>query len=139
MSGRQDTEKKRVVFVCVENSCRSQMAEAFARRLGDGRVEAYSAGSEASGALNPKAVESMREIGYDLARHRSKSLSDLPRIEYDVAVTMGCNDQCPSLRARTRTDWAVPDPKDLPKDEFRVVRETIEAKVRGLLASLCKD
>ena len=86
----------RVVFVCVENSNRSQMAEAFARMVGG--VEAYSAGSRPSGKVNPKAIEAMRELGYDLSVHLSKSQDDLPNVSFDVAVTMGCGDQCPNLR-----------------------------------------
>jgi protein-tyrosine-phosphatase len=126
----------RVVFVCVENSNRSQMAEAFARLHGGGQVEAYSAGSRPSGRINPKAVEAMREVGYDLARHHSKSLAEIPDAEYDVAVTMGCGDECPLLRAKRREDWAIPDPKAMPPDEFRAVRDLIERKVKELLAEL---
>ena len=127
---------KRVLFVCVENSCRSQIAEAVARMHGAGVVEPFSAGSSPSGQVNPKAVESMRELGYDLSRHNSKSISDIPAIEYDVAVTMGCGDACPTVRARKREDWNIPDPKALPPDEFRKVRDLIEQKVKALLASL---
>jgi len=127
---------KRVLFVCVENANRSQMAEAFARRLGQGKVEAYSAGSRPSGRVNPRAVEFMREIGYDLGSHRSKGLPALPDVEFDVVVTMGCGDECPVVRARRREDWAIPDPKQLPPDEFRAVRDLIEKKVRSLLESL---
>src|SRR5205823_12873002 len=93
---------RRVLFVCVENSNRSQMAEAFARRHGGDRVEAHSAGSRPSGKVNPRAVEMMREAGIDLARHRSKSLGELPDVEFDVAVTMGCADACPLVRGRRR-------------------------------------
>jgi arsenate reductase (thioredoxin) len=120
----------RAVFVCVENSNRSQMAEAFARLAG---IEAYSAGSRPSGKVNPKAVESMREVGYDLSSHQSKGLADLPDVEFDVAVTMGCGDQCPNLRAKRREDWQIPDPKELPPDEFRNVRDQIAAKVTDLV------
>src|SRR5438034_9948156 len=88
---------KRVLFVCVENACRSQIAEAFARMHGAGAVEPYSAGSKPSGQVNPKAIASMRELGYDLSRHASKSLSPIPAVEYDLAVTMGCGDACPNV------------------------------------------
>jgi protein-tyrosine-phosphatase len=125
-----------VLFVCVENSCRSQMAEAFARRLGAERVLAESAGSRPSGRVNPRAVEFMREIGYDLAGHSSKSVTDVPDVEYAVAVTMGCGDACPTVRTQRREIWDIPDPKDLPPERFREVRELIETKVRQLLASL---
>jgi arsenate reductase len=127
---------KRVLFVCVENSNRSQMAEAFARIHGADRVEASSAGSQPSGRVNPRAVEFMREIGYDLSQHQSKSLADLPDVEYDVAVTMGCGDRCPLVRAQRREDWAIPDPKELPAGEFRSVRDLIEQKVKALLAEI---
>ena len=127
---------KKVLFVCVENSCRSQIAEAFARLYGKGTIEPYSAGSKPSGQVNPKAIASMRENGYDLSRHRSKSLSEIPAVEYDVAVTMGCGDACPNVRAKQREDWNIPDPKALPPEEFRKVRELIEQKVKALLAKL---
>jgi protein-tyrosine-phosphatase len=127
---------KRVVFVCVENSNRSQMAEAFARIFGEGRVEAYSAGSRPSGRVHPKAVEAMREIGYDLERHRSKGLWELPDVEFDVAVTMGCGDECPALRAKRREDWNIPCPKAMLPEQFRAVRDKIGQKVKALLAGL---
>ena len=127
---------KRVVFVCVENSNRSQMAEAFAHLHGAGQVEAYSAGSRPSGRVNPKAIEAMRELGYDLTRHQSKGLAELVGIDFDVAVTMGCGDECPFITARKRIDWSIPDPRDMPPERFREVRAVIEAKVKELLASL---
>ena len=127
---------QRIVFVCVENSCRSQIAEAFGRMLAGRNVEVYSAGSRPSGRVNPKAIASMREIGYDLATHASKSLDDLPAVEFDYAVTMGCGDECPLLRAKARVDWGIPDPKHLSLEEFRAVRELIAGKVRELLAEL---
>jgi protein-tyrosine-phosphatase len=127
---------KRVVFVCVENSNRSQMAEAFARMYGSERVEAFSAGSQPSGRINPKAVEAMQELGYDLGRHHSKGLSNLPDGEYEYAVTMGCGDSCPTLKARHREDWNIPDPKEMPPEQFRVVRDLIGQKVKELIAKL---
>jgi protein-tyrosine-phosphatase len=136
MTESMTARPKRVLFVCVENSNRSQMAEAFARMHGAGIVEAYSAGSRPSGRVNPKAIEFMRERGYDLATHGSKSLADIPDVEYDAAVTMGCGDECPLVRARRREDWGITDPKNLPPDEFRAVRDQIEQKVKELLATL---
>lgn len=126
----------RVLFVCVENSNRSQMAEAFARIHGQGRVDAFSAGSRPSGKVNPQAIESMAELGYDLAGHRSASLDELPDVEFDAAVTMGCGDACPHVAARRREDWEIPDPKSLPPDEFRGIRDLIGRKVQQLLRSL---
>ena len=128
---------KRVVFVCVENSNRSQMAEAFARIHGGGRVEAHSAGSRPSGRVNPRAVEFMREVGYDLTTHHSKGVADLAGVEFDAVVGMGCGDEgCPLLRARRREEWAIPDPKELPAEQYRAVRDRIEAEVKRLLESL---
>ena len=128
-----EEQVKRVLFVCVENSNRSQMAEAFARIHGGDKIEAYSAGSRPSGKINPKAVRAMKEVGYDLSKHRSKSLSEIPDIEFDFVATMGCGDECPFVRARRREDWNIPDPKDLPPDKFRAVRDLIENKVKEIL------
>jgi arsenate reductase (thioredoxin) len=125
---------KRVVFICVENSNRSQMAEAFARMIGG--IEATSAGSRPSGTVNPKAIAAMRELGYDLLAHRSKSLAELPDATFDVAITMGCGDECPNLRAARREDWNIPDPREMSPDEFRAIRDLIGAKVEQLLADL---
>lgn len=127
---------KRVLFVCIENSNRSQMAEAFARMHGGGHVEAYSAGSKPSGMVNPRAVEFMREIGCDLNRQRSKALADLPAGEFDAVVTMGCGDACPNVCGKRREDWQIPDPKHLPADEYRVIRDLIGEKVKSLLTQL---
>jgi protein-tyrosine-phosphatase len=126
----------KILFVCVENSNRSQMAEAFARIHGGASVEAYSAGSRPSGMVNPKAITAMNELGYDLGLHGSKSLSAIPQVEYDAAVTMGCGDECPMVRARLRENWQIPDPKHMPPEEFRQVRDMIEQKVKELLARL---
>ncbi len=127
---------KRILFVCVENSNRSQMAEAFARMHGGGFVEAHSAGSHPSGKVNSKAIEAMKELGYDLAKHTSKGLKDFNGTEVDVAVTMGCGDQCPLVLAKQRVDWQIPDPKEMSADQFREVRDLIEAKVKELIRSL---
>jgi protein-tyrosine-phosphatase len=127
---------KRVLFVCVENSNRSQMAEAFARRHGRGRVEAHSAGSRPSGQVNPRAVELMAEVGYDLTAHQSKSVDDFEGQAFDVVVSMGCGDDCPFVRAARRVEWDIPDPKNLPEGQFRAVRDQIERQVKALLAEL---
>ena len=126
----------RVLFVCVENSNRSQMAEAFARIHGTDRVEAFSAGSRPSGVVNPKAVEAMKELGYDLTKHGSKSLDEIPQGPYAAVVTMGCGDACPWIPAERREDWELQDPKHLPPDEFRQVRDDIERRVVELLDSI---
>lgn len=132
-------DRVRLLFVCVENSNRSQMAEAFARLLGGERVEAWSAGSRPSGRVNPKAIESMRECGYDLAVHRSKSLDALPPGPFDAVVTMGCGDACPQVAARRRLDWQIPDPRDMDPVAFRAVRDRIESEVRALLSALAVE
>jgi protein-tyrosine-phosphatase len=126
----------RVVFVCVENSNRSQMAEAFARMHGGPGVEAHSAGSRPSGVINSKAVAAMREVGYDLTTHESKSLDELPSGDFDAAVTMGCGDACPLVRTRVREEWQIPDPREMTTEAFRGVRDVIEGKVQELLARL---
>jgi len=122
-----------LLFVCVENSCRSQMAEGFARALGRGRVTVFSAGSEPSGQVDPRAIRFMAEKGIDLGTHSSKGLDDLPRVRWDHLVTMGCGDACPNLPARNRIDWDLPDPKTLDDDGFRQVRDRIEKLVHGLM------
>jgi arsenate reductase len=126
------SNRKRVLFVCIENSCRSQMAEAFAHLEAANLIQADSAGSRPSGRVNPKAVAVMAELGYDLSKHRSKSLSDLPQIRYDYVITMGCGDECPFIPADHHEDWNLPDPKDMPLDGVRQVREEIRARVAGL-------
>lgn len=124
----------RILFVCVENSNRSQMAEAFARMHGAGRVEAYSAGSRPSGSINPRAIAAMRERGYDLTSHRSSGLDQVPPGPYAAVVTMGCGDACPWIPAARREDWALPDPRDMEPAEFNAVADEIERRVGELLA-----
>ena len=126
---------KRVLFVCVENSNRSQMAEAFARIHGGDAVEAYSAGSTPSGRINPRAIGFMAELGYDLSGHASKSLDEIQG-SFDAVVTMGCGDRCPWVPARRREDWNLPDPKHLDDAGYRAVRDEISARVKALLASV---
>ena len=127
---------KSILFVCVENSNRSQMAEAFARIHGAGKVEAYSAGSRPSGRVNPKAIEAMKELGYDLTTHTSKGLDAFQGKEVEVAVTMGCGDECPLVLAKQRVEWKIPDPRDMTPDQFREVRNLIETKVKDLVGTL---
>ena len=103
---------------------------------GAGRVEAYSAGSRPSGTVNPKAIDAMNERGYDLNQHSSKSLDEIPDVEYDFVATMGCGDECPLIRAKRHEDWNIPDPKDMPPGEFRTIRYFIESKVKTLLSQL---
>ena len=127
---------KKILFVCTENSNRSQMAQAFAKIHGSNLVEAYSAGSKPSGEVNPKAIESMKELGYDLTTHHSKSLQDIPQEEFEHVITMGCGDECPWIPSKNTEDWDIPDPKDMPVEEFRKVRDLVRDRVRKLLADI---
>jgi len=124
----------RMLFVCIENSCRSQMAEALARM--EGVEDAHSAGSAPSGVVNPKAIASMAELGYDLSVHDSKSLEEIPEGPYDFVATMGCGDRCPHLPATRREDWDIPDPKQMEPAEFAAVRDEIRRRVRAVLAEM---
>ncbi len=128
--------RPKILFVCVENSNRSQMAQAFAAMYGGDRVEALSAGSKPSGKVNPKAVAAMAELGYDLTTHASKGLGDYNGTEIDAAVTMGCGDACPLVKAKHRYEWQIPDPRDMSPEEFRKIRDLIGEKVRELLKEL---
>ena len=126
-------ETKRILFVCVENAGRSQIAQGFAEAFGTGRVEAYSAGSRPSSRINPLAIEVMKEKNIDLSGRRPKGLNDLPPVEMDYLITMGCEETCPAVAARKIIEWQVPDPKGKPIDEVRRIRDMLEAKVRTLL------
>lgn len=128
-----------LLFVCVENSNRSQMAEAFARALGGEHVNAFSAGSRPSGVVNARAIRFMSEKGIDLAVQTSKGLDDLPGLDWDCIVTMGCGDACPTLPAKRRLDWDLADPRDLDDDGFRSVRDRIESNVLELISALERE
>lgn len=127
-----------VLFVCIENSCRSQMAEGFARRHGAGKIAAWSSGSRPSGKVNETAVALMEEKGVDMSSHRSKSLDSLPKQAWDWVITMGCGDACPFVPSKGKEDWAIPDPKHMSPDDFRKVRDLVEAKVKDLVARAVK-
>lgn len=129
--------KKKVLFVCVENSNRSQMSQAFAIMHGGDTVEAYSAGSKPSGLVNPKAIAAMKELGYDLSTHDSKSLQEVEQYApFDAVVTMGCGDACPWMPAKQFIDWQIPDPKHMEPAAFNEVRDYISGKVKTLLETL---
>ena len=123
-----------VLFVCVANSCRSQIAEAAAQRYADGSWEIWSAGSHPGGRVHPVAIEAMQELGIDLSTHRSKGLNEVPQRQWDYVVTMGCGDACPTVRATHRLGWHIPDPVGLPPEEVRKVRDQLVDLVRNLLA-----
>lgn len=126
-------ETLKIVFVCVENACRSQMAEGFAKALGQGEIEVYSAGSRPSFQVDPLVIEVMKEKGIDLSARRPKGLNDLPPVQMDYLITMGCEEACPAIPAKKVIEWEIPDPKGKPLDTFRNIRDIIEGKVRALL------
>jgi arsenate reductase len=129
--------KKKLLFVCIENSNRSQMSQAFANMYGGNAVIAYSAGSKPSGLVNKKAIAAMEELGYDLSTHHSKSLDEVKEhAPFDVVVTMGCGDACPWMPAKEFIDWQIPDPKEMDKEDFNTVRDLIGEKVKELLQHL---
>jgi arsenate reductase len=129
-------QKLKIVFVCVENARRSQIAQGFAEAFGQGRVEVYSAGSNPSSSIDPLVTEVMKEKGIDLSGKRPKNLKDLPFVEMDYLVTMGCEETCPAVLAKQVIEWQVPDPKGKTIDFFREVRDLIEGKAKDLLKQI---
>lgn len=129
--------KKKILFVCIENSNRSQMSQAFAKMLGGENIDAFSAGSKPSGIINPKAITAMKELGYDLSIHDSKSLDEVKAFApFDAVITMGCGDACPWMPARQFMDWQIPDPKNMEPAQFNEVRDLIKHKVEQLIKEL---
>jgi protein-tyrosine-phosphatase len=124
---------KKVLFLCVKNAGWSQMAQGLAEAFGKGRVEVYSAGSHPSSHINPLVIEVMRERDIDLSGRRPKGLSDLPLVQMDYLITMGCEETCPAVPARKIIEWQIPDPRGKPIDEIRRIRDMLEAKVKKLL------
>jgi len=122
----------KVAFVCVHNSCRSQMAEGFAKTLGKDVFEAYSAGTENYPEVKPLAVEVMEEAGVDMSVHHPKLLSDIPE-ELDLLITMGCNVSCPWVPNKHSEDWGLDDPSGGPIEDFRVTRELVKTKILELI------
>jgi len=120
--------KIKIVFICVENARRSQMAEGFANASGQGKLEVYSAGSQPSSQIDPIVIEVMKEKGIDLSSKRPKGLNDLPPIEMDNLVTMGYVETCPAVLSKNIIEWNIPDPKGKSIDVFREVRDMIEKR-----------
>ena len=125
-----------VLFVCVHNAGRSQMAAGFLRHLGGGRIEVLSAGSMPGDRINPVAVEAMREVGVDITAESPKLLTDGAVQEADVVVTMGCGDACPFYPGTRYEDWVLDDPAGQPIETVRRVRDEIRDRVERLLADL---
>ena len=127
---------KKVLFVCVENSCRSQIAEGFAKSLGKNVIEAHSAGSCPSGKVNPTAIQVMREIGIDISGQKSKGFLELPIKEFDYVITLGCQDICPFVPASEHIEWQISDPKDKGINFFRKVRNEIKSEVEKIIQNV---
>ena len=123
----------KVLFACIENSCRSQIAEGFANIHGSNTLMPFSAGSKASGEVNDKAIIAMKEIGYDLTEHKSKGLDEFSDLKFDYLITLGCNDKCPNIETKLRKEWDIPDPKNMNLEDFFKVRDLIEKKVLSLI------
>lgn len=130
--------KQKVAFICVGNSCRSQMAEGFAKHYGSDVLEVYSAGTEPADAVNPDAVLVMKEAGIDISSQYPKLLKDIPP-QLDIVVTMGCNVQCPFIPSKHREDWGLEDPVGKPVEEFRKIRDTIGENVKQLVEKIKKQ
>jgi arsenate reductase len=136
MRNQKVMKEKRIVFTCVENARRSQMAEGFANLFGQGKIEVYSAGSSPSSQIDPFVIEVMREKGIDLSSKKPKGLNDLPPVEMDYLITMGCEETCPAIPTKKSIEWEIPDPKGKSIETFREVREMIEGKVKDFLRQI---
>jgi protein-tyrosine-phosphatase len=129
--------KKQVLFVCFGNANRSQLAEAFARIHGGDRIDAYSAGVAAAASIDDRAIAAMADRGYDLSTHRPKNLNDVPQVNYDAVVTMGCEEKCPSIPAATHIAWELPQGKTA--GEYAALCSEIEDRVKALIARLSDE
>lgn len=129
---------KNILFVCVENANRSQMAEAFGHIHKKEGIEVYSAGSKPAGKINPKAVDAMDNLAYDLNAHQSNSLKKVEHIHFDAVISMGCGDDCPHIKTERREDWQIPDPKNLSTKEYYTIRDYIEIKVKELFEDILR-
>ena len=130
------SKRPSVLFVCVHNAGRSQMAAAFLAHLSEGRVEVRSAGSEPADQVNPAAVAAMAEVGIDIAAEKPKVLTDAAVRESDVVVTMGCGDTCPFYPGKRYEDWVLEDPAGQGVDAVRPIRDEIRRRVEALIAGL---
>lgn len=124
---------KRILFICVRNANRSQMAEGFARQKSHGRFEVESAGSDPAGSVNPLVVQAMTEKGIDITAQKPKGVENFRGVAFDLSVTMGCGDSCPFVKADRLIEWDIPDPEGKPIEFVRRVRDEIEKKVEVLL------
>ena len=122
---------KKILFICVENSCRSQIAEAITNSFFSDKFHAWSAGSAPSSEVNPKAIKSLKELGIDHAGH-PKPISDFFELGFDYIISMGCGDACPVVDGAKKLEWNIPDPKDLSMQGFNKVRDLIYDQIRRL-------
>ena len=126
---------KTILFVCIENSCRSQIAEAFAKFYSNSSLKVISAGSKPSGSVNPIAIKLMSELGHELTGHYSKSVETVIDC-VDYLISMGCGDSCPNIKAEERIEWNIPDPKEMSEIEFKEVIGLIDKNVQSLIKNL---
>ncbi len=132
------TKTEKVIFICIHNSGRSQMAEAFFNRMVQGKAKAVSAGSQPAEKVNPIVIEAMKEVGIDIGRNKPKLLTPDMLDGIDLAITMGCEDACPYTTAETR-DWELEDPKDKNIEQVRKIRNEIETRVRNLVKEVVSN
>lgn len=125
-----------ILFLCIHNAGRSQMAAGFARSLSNGTVNIFSGGSEPADQVNPAAIEAMREVGIDISQYQPQRFTDELLHEVDVVVTMGCGDTCPYIPGKRYVDWPLDDPKGQSVDVVRRIRDDIKIRVEELLAQL---
>jgi len=125
-----------ILFLCIHNAGRSQMAAGFAREIGAGRVDIYSGGSEPADTVNPVAVGAMAEVGIDIAGFTPQRFTDELLEKVDVVVTMGCGDTCPFIPGKRYVDWPLDDPKGRPIEEVRRIRDEIKSRVEELISQL---
>ena len=130
--GSDNMKKIKVGFICVGNSCRSQMAEGFAKELGGEILDVFSAGTDPAPEVKPNAVKAMKEVGIDISDQKPKLLEDIPE-KLDILITMGCNVECPYVPCKFREDWGLDDPAGEPIEVFRETRDIIEKKVKELI------
>jgi arsenate reductase len=126
--------KKRILFLCVGNCCRSQMAEGFGKKFAQGKFEIYSAGSNPAGFVSADAIAVMKEIGIDISAQKSKGFYDLLVKEFDYVISMGCKDVCPFYPSKEKIEWDIHDPIGQPLEVFRLVRDNIAEKVKAFIA-----
>ena len=124
---------KKVLFVCVENACRSQLAEAISNSFYGYALEASSAGSRPAEKVNPKAISSLLRMGLDIETNQPKNVKTFENNHFDYVVTMGCGDKCPHIPGAKMFDWQIPDPKLMSDDDFDAIRDLIDFKIQSEL------